>query len=52
MARYRKALIAVGGFLLVVGKVISDGSVDAQELGEIVTAAALAFGIYRVPNAQ
>lgn len=50
MSKYRKGIIAAAGFLLVLGKVLSDGSVTAEELGAVVAAGAVAFGVYQVPN--
>jgi hypothetical protein len=48
--QYRKGLIALAGFLTVLGGVLSDGSVSTLEWGALATAAATAFGVYRVPN--
>lgn len=51
LSKYRKGIIAFGGFLVVLGGVLSDGSISAEELGAVVTAGAVALGVYRIPNA-
>lgn len=52
MSKYRKGIIAAAGFLAVLAKVLSDGSVSAEELGAVVTAGAVALGVYAVPNTE
>lgn len=52
VSKYRKGLIALSGVLAVLGKALADGAVDAGETVEILTAALVAFGVYRVPNDQ
>lgn len=51
MKRYRKAIVASAGVLLVVGKVFADGTLDAGEIGELAVAVAVAIGVERIPNA-
>jgi hypothetical protein len=50
MKKYRKGLIALGGFLAVLGGALSDGAISGIEWGALATAASVAFGVYRVPN--
>lgn len=50
MSPYRKALVAVGGVLLVVGQALVDGQVTAAEAGLIATAVATAIGVFAARN--
>lgn len=52
LSKYRKALVAAAGVAAVFGKVAIDGQITGTELVELLGAAAVAFGVYRVPNAQ
>lgn len=51
MAKYKKAIVAFGAFLGVVGASLADGTIDATETGAIVVAALGVFGVYRATNA-
>ena len=51
MKRYSKALVAASGVLVALVEALSDGSIDTGDVGQIIIAAAIAFGVYRVPNA-
>lgn len=51
MSRYRKALVAASGLCAVLAKTLSDGQVSVAELGEVAAAAAVVYGVWRVPNA-
>jgi hypothetical protein len=52
--KYRKAIVAVaGGVVLVataVAEAVADGSIDLTEVVTIVTAIAVAIGVYEIPN--
>ena len=54
--KYRKATIAVtGGLVLVataVAEAVADGSIDLTEVVTIVTAIAVAVGVYEIPNEE
>lgn len=50
MSKYRKGLIAASGVLLVLGEALADGALGSGDLVNLVSAAAVAFGVYRVPN--
>lgn len=50
MQKYNKAVVAVAGFLTVLGAVLADGSVSVEETGALVVSALTAAGVFRVPN--
>jgi len=50
--RYRKFIVALAGVAAVFGKVAADGDINVQEWLELAAAAAVAYGVLRVPNAQ
>ena len=50
MSKYRKAIVAVAGVLVVLGNVLSDGSLTLEEGVLLATSALAAFGVYQVPN--
>ena len=43
--------MAASGVLVALGEALSDGGFDTTDLMQVFAAAALAFGVYRVPNA-
>lgn len=55
IAPYRKAIVAaIGGLTVIAAAVteaVQDGYIDFVEIATIVTAVAVAFGVYEVPNA-
>lgn len=51
MNQYRKAFVAASGVLVALGEALSDGSLDMTDGMQILGAIALAYGVYRVPNA-
>jgi hypothetical protein len=50
LTKYRKALVAASGVLIVVGRAIADASISASEAADIILALGVALGVYRVPN--
>lgn len=50
MSRYAKAFVAASGVLIALGEALSNGSIDTADVGQIVGAIAVAYGVYRVPN--
>lgn len=52
MSKYRKFVVAAAAFLLVLGKVLSDGVISPDEVGALVVAAGTAAGVWAVPNEQ
>jgi hypothetical protein len=50
LSKYSKFFVALSGVLLAAGEALSDGSVDATDAAQVVGAALIAFGVYRVPN--
>ncbi len=50
LAPYAKAVVAVGGFVLVVAKAVADGVLTVDDLQAIGVAAGVAFGVWLVPN--
>lgn len=51
LGRYRKFIMAICGFVAVVGASSSDGEVTLSEAAAIMSAAAAAVGVFRVTNA-
>jgi hypothetical protein len=56
ISKYRKAIVAVtGGVVLVttaISNAVADGSIDLTEVVTIVTAIAVAVGVYEIPNEE
>jgi hypothetical protein len=56
ISKYRKAIVAVtGGVVLVttaISNAVADGSIDLTEVVTIVTAVAVAVGVYEIPNEE
>jgi hypothetical protein len=56
ISKYRKAIVAVtGGVVLVttaISNAVADGSIDLTEVVTIVTAIAIAVGVYEIPNEE
>ena len=50
MAKYRKALIALGGFLAVLAESLRDGEISSGELTGLALAGVTAVGVYLAPN--
>lgn len=48
--KYAKFFVAASGVLIALGNALTDGSIQQGDLLDILTAAAIAFGVYRVPN--
>lgn len=51
MKKYRKAIVAASGVLIALGEATADGSLDMTDGLQILGAIALAYGVWRVPNA-
>lgn len=51
MSKYKKAVVAVAGFLTVLGAALEDASISADEAGVLVVTALTAFGVFAVKNA-
>jgi hypothetical protein len=52
VSKYSKFIAALGGFVAVVVSVTSDGVIDANDAGAIVTAAVAAGAVFWVRNAE
>lgn len=50
MNKYRKALVAASGVLIAVGEAIRDGQIDGSEGFTIISAVAIAIGVWGVRN--
>lgn len=50
MSKYRKALVALAGFLAVFSSVLSDGVIAPDEYETALVALATAVSVYFVPN--
>lgn len=50
MQKIAKAVVAVAGFLVVVGNMVVSGHYDATTIVSSATALAVALGVYHVPN--
>lgn len=50
LAPYAKACVAVLGFLLLLAKALSDGTVSNDEVEQLLIAAGVVIGIHQVPN--
>ena len=50
LARYAKAVVAVCGVIVLVAKAFVDGVITGDEIMQVGTAVAVAFGVYQVPN--
>lgn len=50
IAPYAKTVVAVVGLIALAANACVDGVVSSQELVQIITAAAVAVGVYQVPN--
>jgi hypothetical protein len=50
LARYRKAILAAVAVIVLAGQLLSDGHLAADELGQLVAAAAGALGVFGVEN--
>lgn len=48
--RIAKAVVAVAGFVVIAGNMIVSGEYDADTLFTAAIAAAVAVGVYRIPN--
>lgn len=47
-----KAVVAVGGFLVIVGTQVIDGHIDFEAVWTALVAALVAVGVWRVPNSN
>jgi hypothetical protein len=50
VSKYRKALVALAGLIVLFGQAASDGSVTPEEWGQLVTALAGVVGVWAVPK--
>lgn len=50
LAPYAKTVVAVAGLVILAANACIDGVVESSEMIEIITAAAVALGVYQVPN--
>lgn len=50
MSKYRKALVALAGFLAVFASVLSDGAILPDEYESVLVALGTAVSVYLVPN--
>lgn len=50
LAPYAKAVVALLGFLLLLAKALSDGSLSADEVQQLTVAAAVVVGVHQVKN--
>ena len=50
LAPYAKAVVAVGGLVVLVAKALVDGVLTGDEMAAIGIAVAVALGVYKVPN--
>jgi hypothetical protein len=52
LGQYSKFIVAIAGFVAVVGQVAEDGEVDTAEFGLVVTALAVAVGVFFKRNTE
>lgn len=52
LAPYAKAVVAVAGVVLLIGKALVDGVLTGDEVQAVVIAAGVALGVYSAPNKQ
>lgn len=50
LAERRKAIIATGAFLVMLGETVADLHLTADEISALVVAFGTIFGVYFVPN--
>lgn len=50
LSPYSKAVVAVGGVVVLIGKALADSHISSDELLAIGTAIAVALGVYQLPN--
>lgn len=50
LAPYAKSIVAGLGVLALAAQATADGRIDGDEVMAVLTAAAVAFGVYQVPN--
>jgi hypothetical protein len=52
MKRYSKTLVAVAGWIALLGQSLAGNGIDAAEAGALVTGALIVFGVYQAPYQQ
>lgn len=50
LAPFAKAVVAVGGVILLAAKAVADGVLTQDEIVAVGTAVLVAAGVYKVPN--
>jgi hypothetical protein len=48
--RYSKSIVALAGWLALLGQALANGSVDATEAGALVTAGGVVLGVFYARN--